>query len=167
MQSDLAQDQFVPLNGWESAQLVNIVFLPQWLQCLVLLPFDKTLHQTNTLFADFIRAPKGMEATMNHQILWTLPKEGGMGVRQLYWGYRTKYVTSMQQAMRAHPEPFPFFVSASCPCTKIPHVCHPPTPYGANPGSLCSPCAAAQEGPTCMKVKTSKMAVCLPHSNPR
>ena len=84
-----------PLNGWERAQLVNFVLLPRWLHHLVLLPSNKTLHQIDTLVADFIRAPKGMEATMNHHMLGTPPEEGGMGVGQMYWAYRRKYVTSM------------------------------------------------------------------------
>ena len=84
VQSSLVQYQSVPLDGWERAQLVNFVLLPRWLHRLVLLPSDKTLHQIDTLVADFIRAPTGMEATMNHHMTGTPPKEGGMGVRQLY-----------------------------------------------------------------------------------
>ena len=74
------------MNGWERAQLVYR---------LVLLPSDNTLRQIDTLVADFIRAPKGMEANMDQHMLGTLPKEGGMGVQQSYGVYRRRHVTSM------------------------------------------------------------------------
>ena len=77
VQSDLAHYRSVPLNGWERPQLVNFLLLPRWLHRL--LPSDKTLHQIDTVLADFLWAPKGMEATMNHYLLGTPPEEGGMG----------------------------------------------------------------------------------------
>ena len=55
---------------------------------------------------------------MNHHMLGTPPKEGGMGVRQIYWAYRRKYVTSMQLATRAHPEMFPYPLGAPVPRTQ-------------------------------------------------
>ena len=54
---------------------------------------------------------------MNHQLLGTPTKEGGMVMRQTYWAYRRKYVTTMQQAMRAHPDLFPFPLKALIPRT--------------------------------------------------
>ena len=81
---------------------------------------SKKTKQIDALVADFIRASKGTGTTMNHHMLGTPPKEGGMGVRQLYPAYRRKYVTSMQQAMRAHPELFPFPLSAPIPHTQTP-----------------------------------------------
>ena len=120
VQSDLAQYQSVPLNGWERAQLVNFVLLPRRLHRLVLLPSDKTLHRIDSLPADFVRAPKGMEATKNHHLLGTPPEEAGMGVRQIYRAYIRKYVTSMRQAMHAHPELFPFPLDAPVPRTQTP-----------------------------------------------
>ena len=120
VQSNLAQYQSVPLNGWERAQLVNFVLLPRWPHRLVLLPSDKTLHQIDTLNSEFIRALRSMEAPMNHHMLGTPPKEGGMGVRQMYWAYRQKYVTSMQLAMRTHPELYPYPLGAPVPYTQTP-----------------------------------------------
>ena len=43
-----------------------------------------------------------------------------MGVWHIYWAYRRKYVTSMQQVMRAHPELFPFPLDAPFPRTQTP-----------------------------------------------
>ena len=83
-QSDLAQYQSVPRNGWERAQRGNLVLVPHWLHRLVLLPSDKTLHHIDTLVSHFVRATKGMEAIMNHHLLGIPPKEGGMEVRQIY-----------------------------------------------------------------------------------
>ena len=121
VQADLAQYQSVPLNGWERAQLVNFVLLPRWLQRLVPPPpLTKTLHQVDTLVSEFIRAPKGMEATMNNNMLGTPPKEGGMGVRHMYWAYRRKYVTSLHMVMWVYPELFPYPWDHPSPALKHP-----------------------------------------------
>ena len=149
VQPDLAQYQSVPLNGWERAQLVNFVLLPRWLHRLILLPSDKTLHQIDTLVADFVRAPKGMEATLNHHLLGTPPKKGGMGVGHLYRAYRRKYMTSMQQAMRAHPELFPFPLDAPVSRTQTPILTYVALlqSMGAMPGVSLQPVWRRPGGP--------------------
>ena len=81
---------------------------------------SQTLHQIDTLVANFIRTPKVMNATMNHHMLGSLPKELGMGVQQVYSAYMCKYVTSMQQAMRAHWELLPSPLGAPVPRTQTP-----------------------------------------------
>ena len=96
------------------------MLLPRRLHRLVLLPSDRILHQIDTFTFEFICAPQGMEATMNHHMLGTPPKEGGMGVRQMYWAYRQKYVTSMQLAMQTHLELFPYPLGAPVPRTQTP-----------------------------------------------
>ena len=57
---------------------------------------------------------------MNHHMPGTPPKQGGMGVQQMYWEYRRKYVSSMQLAVRVHPEPFSYPLGAPVPCTQTP-----------------------------------------------
>ena len=87
---------------------------------------------------------------MNHHMLGAPPQEGGMEVQQMYWAYRCKYVTSMQLAMRAHPELFPYLLERPSPACK--HLCSPMSPSCNQRGqcwaSLCNPCVDAQEGPT-------------------
>ena len=56
---------------------------------------------------------------MNRHRLVTPPKEGGMGVRQMYWAYERQYVT-MLLAMGLQPELFPYPLGAPVPRPQTP-----------------------------------------------
>ena len=74
---------------------------------------------------------------MNHHMLGTPAKEGGMGVRQMYWAYRRKYVTRMQLEMRVHPELVPYPLGVPVPRTQTPMLTYVALlqSMGAKPGA--------------------------------
>ena len=120
VRSDLAQYASVPMNGWERAQLVNFVLMPRWMHGLILLPSDKMFHRIDTMVSEFVRQPKSMETSRYHHLLGTPVRDGGLGLRYIYWAYRRRFITSMQHTLRAHPDLFPFPLDKGVPRTQTP-----------------------------------------------
>ena len=70
-------------------------------------------------------------------------------MRQIYWAYRRKYVTSMQQAMRAHRDLYPFPLATPVPHTQTPMLTYVALlqSMGAMPGVSLQPMQRRLGGP--------------------
>ena len=149
VQSDLAQYASVLMNGWERAQLVNFVLMPHWMHRLIFLPSDKMFHRIDTMVSEFVRQPKGMETSSNHHLLGTPVRDGGLGLRYIYWAYHKRFITSMQHTLRAHPDLFPFLLDKVVPCTQTPLLAYVSLlqSLGAIPGISLQPVKRRPCGP--------------------
>ena len=149
VQSDLAQYASVPMNGWERAQLVNFVLMPRCMHRLILLPSDKMFHRIDTMVSEFVRQPKGMETSRNHHLMGTPVRDGGLGLRYIYWAYRRRFITSMQHTLRAHPDLFHFPLDKGVPRTQTPLLAYVSLlqSLGAIPGIFLQPMKRRPCGP--------------------
>ena len=63
-------------------------------------------------------------------------RDGGLGLRYIYWAYRRRFITSMQHTLRARPDLFPFPLDKGVPRTQTPLLAYVPLlqSLGAIPG---------------------------------
>ena len=137
------------MNRWERAQLVNSVLVPCWLHRLLLLPWDRTLHQMHTMLSDFVREPKGMETSKNRHLLSTPVHQGGLGLRSIYRAYRRRSIASMQYTIRVHAPLFLYPLNRAVPHTQAPILTYVALlqSLGAIPGVSMTPIQRRPCGP--------------------
>ena len=101
------------MDGWERKQVVNSILMPNWLHRAVLIPSDRWYKEVDDLCLMFVRQPKGMVPGRNTKQLTSPVPCGGMGLHQLYWAYRRRFITTMQQTVRHQHQAF--WVSLTTP----------------------------------------------------
>ena len=99
---------------------MNFVLMPRWMHRLIVPPWDNIFHRIDSMVSDFVRQPKGMQTSRNHHLLGTPVRDGGLGLRYIYWAYRRRFITSMQHTLRTHPDLFPFPLDKGVPRTQTP-----------------------------------------------
>ena len=106
--SDLAQYAHIPIDGWERRPVVNSILMPRWLNRAALIPSDRWYKEIDDLCSVFVRQPKGMVPGRNAKQLTAPVACGGMGLHQLYWAHRQRFITTMQQTIRHQHRAFCF-----------------------------------------------------------
>ena len=99
-QSDVARFGHLPLNSFERVQLLNSILIPQWVYHYLLVPDDRLFYRLDKVGKGFVLAAKGMDKVHNTSHV-TAPKNvGGMGLHQVFWAYRARYIIVMQDILR-------------------------------------------------------------------
>ena len=98
--ADLAQYRALPLDAFERVQPLNCVLIPRWLYHTMFIPHDRMFHHIDKICLEFVAIAKGSEHNKEniyraHNVthIDSPVKYGGLGLRQIYWAYRTRYVT--------------------------------------------------------------------------
>ena len=94
--ADLTRYEDLPLNAWERVELINSVLMPRWSYKVMLIPHDAIFRQVDKMCKEWVTKCKGMETVRHTSKLSTPIKEGGMGLYQLFWSFRMRYVTVVQ-----------------------------------------------------------------------
>ena len=105
VKSDLNRYKQPPLNAFERVQLVNSVLIPRWLYHAMFVPHDRMFHKIDQRVRDFVTAAKGVEPKYNASHVAASQKHGGLGLHQIYWAYRARYITIMQRTLRDGDHP--------------------------------------------------------------
>ena len=105
VKSDLNRYKQLPLNTFERVQLVNSVLIPWWLYHAMFVPHDRMFHKIDQRVRDFVTAAKGVEPKYNASHVTASQKHGGLGLHQIYWAYRARYITIMQRTLRDGDHP--------------------------------------------------------------
>ena len=71
----------------------------------MLVPHDRMFHKIDERVRDFVTAAKGVEPKCNASHVTASPKYGGLGLHQIYWAYRARYITIMQRTLRDGDHP--------------------------------------------------------------
>ena len=106
-ESDLTRYRALPLNAFERVQLLNSVLIPRWLYHTMFIPHHRMFQHIDKICLEFVAIAKGLEHNKEnihkaHNVthINSPVKYGGLGLQQIYWAYRTRYVTLVQGLLR-------------------------------------------------------------------
>ena len=68
-------------------------------------PHDRLFHKIDQRVRDFVTAAKGVEPKYTASHVAASQKHGGLGLHQIYWAYRARYITIMQHTLRDGDHP--------------------------------------------------------------
>ena len=107
VESDLTRYRALLLNAFERVQLLNSVLIPRWLYHAMFIPHDRMFQHIDKICLEFVAIAKGLEHNKeniykahNATHINSPVKYGGLGLRQIYWAYRTRHVTLVQGLLR-------------------------------------------------------------------
>ena len=88
------------LNGYEKVTIVNAVLIPRWTYRGLFLGNRSQMAMWGDILLQYLRDTPGIEQQMNKHRLTTNLSHGGLGLRQLWWSYITRWVTLGQQELQ-------------------------------------------------------------------
>ena len=97
---DVAAYRTLPLNAYEKVAIINAVLIPRWTYRGLFLGNRTRMAHWDDILLQFIRDAPGIEQQMNKHRLTTNLSQGGLGLRQLWWSYITRWVTIGQQELQ-------------------------------------------------------------------
>ena len=101
---DVAAYRTLPLNAYEKVAIINAVLIPRWTYRGLFLGNRTRMAHWDDILLQFIRHTPGVEQQMNKHRLTTNLSHGGLGLRQLWWSYITRWVTiGPQELQRTGP----------------------------------------------------------------
>ena len=103
--SDLSRYQHLPLDAFERAQLLSLVLFPKWCYRSLFIPHDRMFYDIDQKARNFVTAAKGIEPRHNVTHITDPVNEGGLGLHQIYWTYRSHYISLLQCALRSPHSP--------------------------------------------------------------
>ena len=90
---DIAAYTTLPLNAYEKVAIINTVLIPQWTYRGLFLGNRARMAHWDDILLQYIKDTPGIEKQMNKHGLTTNLSHGGLGLRQLWWSYITRWVT--------------------------------------------------------------------------
>ena len=96
--------------------------MPRWPHRAVLIPSDRWYKEVDDLC--LVCQPKGMVSGRNTKQLSAPVSCGGMGLHQMYWAYRRRFITTTQQTIRHHHQAFRVYLNASVERTQAPFLAY-------------------------------------------
>ena len=97
---DIAAYRTLPLNAYEKAAIINAVLIPRWTYRGLFLGNKARMAHWDDILLQYMRDTPGIEHLMNKHRLTTNLSHGGLGLRQLWWSYITRWVTLGQQELQ-------------------------------------------------------------------
>ena len=97
---DVTAYRTLPLNTYEKVAIINAVLLPRWTYRGLFLGNRTRMARWDDILLQYIRDTPGIEQQMNNYGLTTNLSQGGLGLRQLWWSYITRWVTIGQQELQ-------------------------------------------------------------------
>ena len=90
----------LPLNAYEKVAIINAVLIPRWTYRGLFLGNRSRMALWDDILLHYIRDTPGIEQQMNKHRLTTNLSHGGLGLRQLWWSYITRWITLGQQELQ-------------------------------------------------------------------
>ena len=125
--ADLARYQRLPMNAFERVQLLNTSLIPRWNYWTLFLPNDSMFKIVDSMCLRFVLMAKGMELNKtdvhkSYNVLHvTSPlRVGGMGPHQFFWAHWARFVTMMQNTLRARLNTMGCDLSRELPSRAVP-----------------------------------------------
>ena len=97
---DIAAYRTLPLNGYEKVAIINAVLIPRWTYRGLFLGNRSRMAMWDDILLQYLRDTPGIEQQMNKYRLTTYLSHGGLGLRQLWWSYITRWITLRQQELQ-------------------------------------------------------------------
>ena len=97
---DIAAYRSLPLNGYEKVAIVNAILIPRWTYRGLFLENRSRMAMWDDMLLQYLRDTPGIEQQMNKHRLTTNLSHGGLGLRQLWWSYITRWITLGQQELQ-------------------------------------------------------------------
>ena len=97
---DVAAYRTLPLNAYAKVAIINAVLIPRWTYRWLFLGNRTRMAHWDDILLQLIMHTPGIEQQMNKHRLTTNLSHGGLGLRQLWWSYITRCVTTGQQELQ-------------------------------------------------------------------
>ena len=97
---DVAAYRTLPLNAYEKVAIINAVLIPRWTYRGLFLGNRTRMAHWDDILLQYIKDTPGIEQQMNKHRLTTNLSHRGLGLRQLWWSYITRWVTIGQQKLQ-------------------------------------------------------------------
>ena len=96
----IAAYRTLPLNTYEKVAIINAVLIPRWTYRGLFFGNRARIALWDDILLQYNRHTPGIEQQMNKHRLTTNLSHGGLGLRQLWWSYITRWVTLGQQEVQ-------------------------------------------------------------------
>ena len=97
---DIAAYRTLPLNAYEKVAIINAVLISRWTCRGLFLGNTSRMALWDDILLHYIRDTPAIEQQMNKHRLTTNLTHGGLGLRQLWWSYITRWITLGQQELQ-------------------------------------------------------------------
>ena len=97
---DTAAYRTLLLNGYEKVTIINAVPIPRWTYRGLFLGNRSWRALWDKILLRYLRNTSGIEQQMNKHRLTTNLSHGGLGLRQRWWSWITRWITLGQQALQ-------------------------------------------------------------------
>ena len=77
------------------------VFFPKWCYRSLFIRHDRMFYDIDQKARNCVTASKGIEPRHNATHITDPVNEGGLGLHQIYWTYRSRYISLIQSALRS------------------------------------------------------------------
>ena len=91
LRHDIVAYRTLPLNAYEKVAIINAVLIPRWTYRGLFLGNRSRMALCDDILQHYIWDTPGMEQQMNKHRLTTNLSHGGLGLRQLWWSYITRW----------------------------------------------------------------------------
>ena len=88
------------LNAYEKVAIINAVLVPRWTYRGLFLGNMSRMAPWDDILLHYLRDTPRIEQQMNKHRLTTNLSHGGLGLRQLWWSYITRWITLGQQELQ-------------------------------------------------------------------
>ena len=100
LQHNLSAYKTLPLNGFGKVSLINSVLIRRWTYHGVFLGYTQRMAQWDDMLLQFLRETPGVEPRMNRHNIPTDLRDVGMGLRQAWLTFITRWVTLGENEVR-------------------------------------------------------------------
>ena len=97
---NIAAYRTLPLNAYKKVAIIKAVLTPRWTYRGLFLGNGARMALCDDILLQYIKNTPGIEQQMNKHGLTTNLSHGGLGLRQLWWSYITRWVTLGQQELQ-------------------------------------------------------------------
>ena len=97
---DIAAHGTLLLNAYEKVAIINAVLIPRWTYRGLFLGNRSRMALWDDILVHYIRDTPGIEQQMNKHRPTTNLSHRGLGLRQLWWSYITRWITLGQQELQ-------------------------------------------------------------------
>ena len=97
---DIAAYKTLPLNAHEKVAIINGVLIPRWTYRGLFLGNKSRMALWDNILLHYLRDTPVIEQQMNKHRLTTNLSHGGLGLRQLWWSYITRWITLGQHELQ-------------------------------------------------------------------
>ena len=97
---DIAAYRTLHLNAYDMVAIINAVLIPRWTYRGLFLGDRSRMALWDDILLHYITDTPGIEQQRNKHRLTTNLSHGGLGLRQLWWSYITRWITLGRQELQ-------------------------------------------------------------------